>query len=65
MKKNKERNMIKKYVADYRYDEGLRIRNDFICPTLCSGNDFHSPSVCVYVIEVIENEKNQSEEHDK
>lgn len=24
------------YVADYRGDEGIRIREDFICPTLSS-----------------------------
>lgn len=26
------------YVADYRGDEGIRIREDFICPTLTAHN---------------------------
>lgn len=25
---------VGQYIADYRYDEGIRIREEFICPTL-------------------------------
>lgn len=37
-------------VADYRYDEGLRIREDNLCPSLMKEKDHHSLSNMIYVI---------------
>lgn len=52
------------YVGDFRYDEGIRIREDFISPTLCArhGNN-SSISGMVLLIEV-KDEKVKSEECD-
>ena len=45
------------WFADFRFDEGIRIREDPICPTLCSNNDMRTISTSVYVIEVMEKDK--------
>ncbi len=52
------------YVGDFRYDEGVRIREDYISPCLCAsnGND-KGLSGMVLLIEV-RNEKTKSEECD-
>lgn len=50
------------WIADYHYDEGIRIREDFICPTLPASFNFSSLSTSIYLIEVINNE---GEECDK
>lgn len=54
-----------KYVADYRYDEGIRIRDSFVSPTLTlklGGGGTEGLSSPVYLIEVLENdEENKSE----
>lgn len=44
------------YVADFRFDEGIRIREKFISPCLCANNDFHNISNSFLLIEVMEKE---------
>ena len=44
------------WVADFRYDEGIRIREDCICPTLKA----NSLSTTIYLIEVTAHENNTS-----
>lgn len=41
------------YVADYRYDEGIRIRDEFISPTLCANHDQRDLARMILIIEVI------------
>ena len=50
------------YVADFRYDEGVRIRDEFVCPTLCSSNDFRTLSTSIYVIEVFDDKSKKCNE---
>lgn len=48
-------------MADYRYDEGLRIRNDLISPCLKAslrGNDIAN---CVLLIQVNEDQRSDEE----
>lgn len=51
------------YVADFRYDENVRIREDFISPCLTARqSDAKDLTKMILLIEVISNdEKNQSE----
>lgn len=41
------------YVADYRYDEGIRIRDEFISPTLCANHDQRDIARMILIIEVV------------
>ena len=41
-------------MADYRFDEGIRIRDDFISPCLCSNTTGRGISTMVLLIEVID-----------
>ena len=41
------------YVADFRFDEGIRIREDPICATLARNQDGRSISNSLFLIEVI------------
>ena len=44
------------YIADFRYDEGIRIREEFIAPTLVkSQREDGSLSSVIFLIEVKEN----------
>lgn len=50
-----------KYVADYRSDEGFRIRADFVSPTVTAHSGGGIPHDII-LIEVLENdEENKSE----
>lgn len=52
-----------KYIADFRYDEGIRIRNSFISPTLTrkrDGGGTQGLSESIYLIEVYDDEKDKS-----
>ena len=42
------------WVADFHYDEGIRIREEFISPTLPASFNFRSLSTSIYVIEVLD-----------
>lgn len=46
------------YIADYRYDEGIRIREEFVSPTLTKSHRDceESLSTTIFLIEVKENE---------
>lgn len=50
------------WVADYHYDEGIRIREEFISPTLPASFDFRSLSTSIYVIEVLDHESKERNE---
>ena len=41
------------YIADYRFDEGIRINDDGICPCLCASRDMRTISNSLFLIEVI------------
>lgn len=41
------------YVADFRYDEGIRVREDAISPCLCSSKNGKDLSTSILLIEVI------------
>lgn len=47
------------YVADFRYDEGFRIRQDDISP--CLRSDFHAVSNSLFIIEVIDEDQKPNE----
>lgn len=42
------------YIADFRFDEGIRIREDGNSPCLCSNNIGSALSTSVFLIEVTE-----------
>ena len=42
------------YGADFRFDEGIRIREDNIFPCLCSANSQNRLSAWTLLVEVIE-----------
>jgi len=48
-------------VMDYRYDEGGRLRKEFICPCLNLHTGTESPSGQCFVIEVEEREKSNED----
>lgn len=53
------------YVGDFRYDEGIRIREDFISPCLTTHNSLTSLSGMVLYVEVADGrEKDTSKERD-
>jgi DNA (cytosine-5)-methyltransferase 1 len=41
----------KQQIADFRYDEGLRVRDEFISPTLCKARDGRDISTSIMIIE--------------
>ena len=40
------------YIADFRYDEGIRIREEFVSPTLKRTNDIDGLSNRIYLITI-------------
>ena len=41
------------YIADFRHDEGIRVREDAISPCLCSSQNGRDLSTSILLIEVI------------
>lgn len=49
--------VVGQYVADFRYDEGIRVREEFVSPTLTKSlRETESISNCLILIEVKDNE---------
>ena len=48
------------YVADYRYDEGIRIRDEFISPTLCASKDQRDIATSIFIIEILQNDDTEN-----
>lgn len=50
------------YFADFRYDEGVRVREDPISPTLCKDHDMRGMSSAILLIEITDDKDNQCNE---
>ena len=50
------------YFADFRYDEGVRVREEAICPTLCRAKDGRTISNTILLIEITDDKDNQCNE---
>ena len=49
------------YIGDYRFDEGVRIRDDFISPCLCSNTTGRGISTMILLIEVDDENQERNE----